>query len=80
MTSRVAEAMQSRPPTAEAQTSLVEAFQRMQRDALSALPVVDRKRLVGLLTMENITRRTRTHLIIERQPTGGAPVRKGRES
>jgi CBS domain-containing protein len=71
MTSRVAEATQSRPPTAEAQTSLVEALQRVQRDALSALPVVDRERLVGLLTMENIL-----ELLIVSEALPGAILRQ----
>lgn len=50
----VAAVMQTHPPTAAAESSLEETFQGMQRDGLSALPVVEGERLVGLLTMENI--------------------------
>jgi CBS domain-containing protein len=69
---RVAEAMQPLPPTVAAETSVEEAFQRMQRDALSALPVVEGERLVGLLTMENIS-----ELLIVSAALHGTALRQG---
>lgn len=50
----VASAMQAEVVPAEASAPLDQTFQRMQSDELSAVPVVDTGRLVGLITIENV--------------------------
>jgi len=52
---RVKEIMRGDGLTADASEALETAVQRMREKGHSALPVVDRGRLVGLLTVENVS-------------------------
>lgn len=51
---RVAEVMQPAAAPVTSQSLLSEAFRRMSDEELTMLPVVDERRLVGLLTSENL--------------------------
>ncbi len=58
----------------EASAPLEDTFQRMQSEELTAIPVTDMGRLVGLITMENIAEFLMVTAALEGAPLNAAPI------
>jgi Zn-dependent protease/predicted transcriptional regulator len=63
---RVVDAMESDVPRAEAVEMLDTALERLQQSRVRTMPVLERDRLVGLLTMENVGEFVSVHAALTR--------------
>jgi len=64
---RVIDAMESDVPRAEAVEMLDSALERLQQSRVRTMPVMERGRLVGLLTMENVGEFVSVHAALARR-------------
>jgi Zn-dependent protease/CBS domain-containing protein len=68
----VSSAMRRDVPPVDASAPLEETFQRMQRENLPAVPVMEASRLAGLITMENIAEYLMVSAALREGGPGGA--------